>query len=388
MKYLSVGIIGGGTMGRGIAYTAALNKCRTTLYEISPHVLESAKEEIYGIIGRQKDKGRFSETDARNLKERITFTCEMADLSKSDLVIEAVVEEISVKKNVFSEVEKILLKNAIIATNTSSLSITSIASAAKDPKRVVGMHFFNPAYLMPLVEIIPGLASSAEAVEKAREAAHSWNKITVIAKDTPGFIVNRIARPFYGEALRMLEEGAADAATIDWAMKVIGGFRMGPFELMDLIGNDVNYKVTESVFEGFYYDARYRPSITQKRLVEAGRLGRKTGHGFYDYSPGAKNREPVKDIELAREIWFRIISMLINEAADALHKNIASKEDIELAMMKGVNYPLGLFKWADEIGLEKVFNRLRELQQEYGEERYRPSVLLRKMVKNKEQFYP
>lgn len=374
-------------MGRGIVYTAALNKCRATLYEISPRVLESAKEEVYGIINRQKEKGRFSETDARSLKERIAFTCEMTDLSKSDLVIEAAVEEITVKKNVFSEVEKILSKNAIIATNTSSLSITSIASAAKDAAKVVGMHFFNPAYLMPLVEIVPGLSTSAEAVERVREIAHRWNKIPVIAKDTPGFIVNRIARPFYGEALRMLEEGIADYATIDWAMKVIGGFRMGPFELMDLIGNDINYKVTESVFEGFYYDARYRPSIIQKRLVEAGRLGRKTGNGFYDYRPGAKNREPVKDIELAREIWFRIISMLINEAADALHKNIASKEDIELAMMKGVNYPLGLFKWADEIGLEKVFNRLRELQQEYGEERYRPSPLLRKMVKNKEQFY-
>ncbi|MGE5350641.1 MAG: 3-hydroxyacyl-CoA dehydrogenase NAD-binding domain-containing protein [Acidobacteriota bacterium] len=388
MKYLSVGVIGGGTMGRGIAYTAALNKCRTTLYEISPGVLEGAKEEIYGMISRQKEKGRFSETEARNLKEHITFTCEISDLSKSDLAIEAVVEEITIKKNVFSEVEELLSKSAIIATNTSSLSITSIASAAKDPAKVVGMHFFNPAYLMPLVEIVPGLASSAEAVEKAREIVHNWNKIAVIAKDTPGFIVNRIARPFYGEALRMLEENIADIATIDWAMKVIGGFRMGPFELMDLIGNDVNYKVTESVFEGFYYDARYRPSITQKRLVEAGRLGRKTGHGFYDYRPGTEKMEPLKDIELAREIWFRIISMLINEAADALHKNIASREDIDLAMMKGVNYPLGLLKWADEIGLGKVLGKLKELQQDYGEERYRPSVLLKKMVKNKEQFYP
>lgn len=387
MKYLSVGIVGGGTMGRGIAYAAALNRCRTALYEISPHVLESAREEIYGILNRQKEKGRFSESEVRNLKEHIRFTCETADLAKSDLVIEAVVEELSVKKNVFSEMEKLISSDAIIATNTSSLSVTSIASACKDPSRVVGMHFFNPAYLMPLVEIVPGLASSIEAVDRAREIVHSWNKTPVIARDTPGFIVNRIARPFYGEALRILEENIADAPTIDWAMKVIGGFRMGPFELMDLIGNDINYKVSESVFEGLYYDSRYRPSVTQKRMVEAGRLGRKTGQGFYDYSPEALNEEPVKDIELAREIWFRIISMLINEAADALHKNIASREDIDLAMMKGVNYPLGLLKWADEIGPEKILNKLTELQQEYGEERYRPSLLLKKIVKNKQQFY-
>lgn len=375
-------------MGRGIAYAAVLNKCRTTLYEISPDVLESAKKEIFSIMQRQKEKGRFSEGDVRNLKERIRFTCEARDLAESEIIIEAVVEDITIKKKVFSEMEELVTKDALIATNTSSLSVTSIASACKDPSRVVGMHFFNPAYLMPLVEIVPGLATSIEAVNKAREIAHSWNKTPVIAKDTPGFIVNRIARPFYGEALRILEENIADAPTIDWAMKVIGGFRMGPFELMDLIGNDINYKVSESVFEGLYFDPRYRPSVTQKRLVEAGRLGKKTGQGFYNYSPEGINEEPLKDLELAREIWFRIISMLINEAAEALQMNIASREDIDLAMMKGVNYPLGLLKWADEIGVEKILNKLTELQQEYGEDRYRPSALLKKMVKNKQQFYP
>ncbi|MCU7503282.1 MAG: 3-hydroxybutyryl-CoA dehydrogenase [Ignavibacteria bacterium] len=387
MKHLLVGVIGGGIMGRAIAYCAALNQCRAILYEISPQALDNAKEEIHRLIKGQKEKGRFSEPEAKSLKEHITFTGKMDDLAKSDLVIEAVVEDYQVKKNVFSEAESLVSKETILGTNTSSLSVTAIASACKDPSRVIGMHFFNPAYLMPLVEIVPGLASSMENVNKAREIVHGWNKTPVIAKDTPGFIVNRIARPFYGEALRILEENIADVPTIDWSMKVIGGFRMGPFELMDLIGNDVNYKVTESVFEAFYYDSRYRPSVIQKRLVEAGRLGRKTGQGFYDYAPGAQNKEPLKDIELAREIWFRIISMLINEASDALQKNIASREDIDLAMMKGVNYPLGLLKWADEIGQEKILKKLTWLQQEYGEERYRPSLLLKKMAENNQQFY-
>lgn len=374
-------------MGRGIAYTAALNNCRTVLYEISSQVLDNAQKEIFSIISRQKEKGRFGEGDVKNIKSCITFTCEMQELAHSELIIEAVVEEPSIKKKVFSELEPMVSSETLMATNTSSLSVTSIASVLKEPSRVVGMHFFNPAYLMPLVEIVPGLVSSEESVAKARQITHGWNKTPVTAKDTPGFIVNRIARPFYGEALRILEENIADVPTIDWAMKVIGGFRMGPFELMDLIGNDINYKVTESIFEGSYYDPRYRPSIVQKRLVEAGRLGRKTGRGFYDYSPEAINEEPVKDIELAREIWFRIISMLINEAVDAVQMNIASKEDIDLAMMKGVNYPIGLLKWSDDIGLGRILNRLLELQQEYGEDRYRPSPLMKKMVKNKQQFY-
>nr|MBA3900552.1 3-hydroxybutyryl-CoA dehydrogenase [Bacteroidota bacterium] len=271
--------------------------------------------------------------------------------------------------------------------NTSSLSIASIAAACIKPERVIGIHFFNPAPILPLVEIIPALATSDETTQTAKAIIDSWGKITVLAKDTPGFIVNRIARPYYGEAIRIYEEGIADFATIDWAMKEVGGFRMGPFELMDFIGNDVNFKVTETVWEQFFYDPRYKPSFTQKRLFESKRFGRKSGKGYYNYAEGAIQPEPQKNLELAEGIFFRIISMLVNEAVDALFLKVSTKEGLDLAMVKGVNYPKGLLKWSDEIGLDKILNQLQSLQEEYGEERYRPSPLMKRMVKSGEIFY-
>lgn len=252
---------------------------------------------------------------------------------------------------------------------------------------MVGIHFFNPAPLMPLVEIIPAVQTSVETLNTARNLIDSWKKVTVLCKDTPGFIVNRVARPFYGEALRIYEEGIADFATIDWAMTHLGGFRMGPFTLMDYIGNDVNYTVTETVFTAFYYDPRYKPSFTQKRHAEAGYWGRKSGRGYFDYSEGAKNPAPTEDVALGQQILDRILAMLINEAIDAVFLNIGTKEDIDLAMTKGVNYPKGLLQWADEIGLEVVLQRLEGLFHEYGEDRYRPSPLLRRMVRNKDRFF-
>jgi 3-hydroxybutyryl-CoA dehydrogenase len=215
----------------------------------------------------------------------------------------------------------------------------------------------------------------------------AWNKTAIIVKDTPGFIVNRIARPYYGEALRICEEAYANIATIDWAMKEMGGFRMGPFELMDYIGNDINYTVTETIFRQLYFDPRYRPSITQKRLVEARLFGRKTGRGFYDYHNPENNPEPLKDESMGETIFMRILVMLINEAIDALFHHIASKEDIELAMVKGVSYPKGLLSWADELGLDNVLARLEELQSDYGEDRYRPSPLLKRMVREGSTFF-
>jgi 3-hydroxybutyryl-CoA dehydrogenase len=199
--------------------------------------------------------------------------------------------------------------------------------------------------------------------------------------------VNRIARPFYGEAIRMLDEGIADAVTIDWAMRELGGFRMGPFELMDFIGNDVNYAVTRSVFEAFFYDPRYRPSLTQRRLVEAGFLGRKTGRGYYDYLSNAAPPKPNTDRELGVLILDRILAMLVNEAADAVLFRVASVRDIDLAMTKGLNYPKGLLRWGDELGLESVLRTMTELQHHYGEDRYRPSPLLRTMVAEHRRFY-
>lgn len=251
----------------------------------------------------------------------------------------------------------------------------------------MGIHFFNPAPLMPLVEIVAAVQSSEEIVSGARALIDSWGKLTVVAKDTPGFIVNRVARPFYGEALRILEEGIADAHSIDWAMKELGGFKMGPFELMDFIGNDINYAVTESVFKAFYYDPRYKPSFTQKRMVEAGWFGRKTGRGFYEYSDDALVIDPNVDADLELEVVSRIVAMLINEAADALYMNVASRDDIDLAMTKGTNYPKGLLSWADELGIGTCVNTLDHLYAEYGEDRYRASPLLRKMYREKTKFY-
>jgi 3-hydroxybutyryl-CoA dehydrogenase len=221
----------------------------------------------------------------------------------------------------------------------------------------------------------------------ARGIADGWGKVTVLAADSPGFIVNRVARPYYGESLRMLEEGVADAPTIDWALRELGGFRMGPFQLMDFIGNDVNYAVTESVWRATYFDARYKPSITQRRLVEAGWLGRKAGRGFYDYSEGSTSRPATEDRALGDSILRRVLSMLVNEAADVVHWRIAAPADVDLAMTKGVNYPRGPLAWGNEIGLENVLGEIERLRSETGEDRYRPSPLLRRMVRDGKRFF-
>jgi 3-hydroxybutyryl-CoA dehydrogenase len=226
---------------------------------------------------------------------------------------------------------------------------------------------------MPLVEIIPALQTRASVVETSTAIIKSWGKIPVVCKDTPGFIVNRVARPFYSEALRIFDEGLADMATIDQAMRNLG-FRMGPFELMDMIGHDVNYTVTESVFTAMYFDPRYRPSITQKKLVEAGWLGRKSGRGFYNYAEGNAQPEPSTDEALLERIGQRILTMLINEAYDAVYYGVASAQDIDLAMTKGVNYPKGLVAWGKEIGLTQIRTNLIQLHERYGEDRYRVSA--------------
>jgi 3-hydroxybutyryl-CoA dehydrogenase len=382
-----VGIIGGGAMGSGIAQIAATAGCKVILFDTKPEALELSKEKLTKIMIRLVEKEKLNLTEANAIKSNITYTDNLKAIAKSDLIIEAIVENLDIKKTVFSAVEKIVSKECIIASNTSSLSITSIAAACKNPERVIGIHFFNPAPLMPLVEIIPALQTTEQVGKDARLLIDSWGKITVLAKDTPGFIVNRVARPFYGEAIRIFEEGIADVATIDWAMKELGEFRMGPFELTDYIGHDVNFVVTETVFKAFYYDPRFKPSFSQKRLVEAGRLGRKSGHGFYDYSENALKPEPRKDLVLGKQIVTRILAMLINEAADALFLNIASAKDLDLAMTKGVNYPKGLLAWADEIGLDVVLKQLEELYTNYCEDRYRPSPLLRKMVREQKTFF-
>jgi 3-hydroxybutyryl-CoA dehydrogenase len=383
---MKVSVIGAGTMGAGIAQIAATNGHEVCLYDSFDGAIENAEKKLIKILNRLVEKERITKEENKNILDRINFSKEIKEVEGSGLIIEAIIENLDIKQKIFSEIEKIVDDKCILASNTSSLSIASIASACSKAERVIGVHFFNPAPLMPLVEIIPAVQTSETTLNNTKTIIDSWGKVTVIAKDTPGFIVNRVARPFYGEALRIYEEGIADFATIDWAMRKIGGFRMGPFQLMDYIGNDINYTVTETVFTSFYFDPRYKPSFTQKRMMEAGYLGRKTGRGYYDYS----NEDIVianEDRDLGKKILWRVLSMLINEAADALFLNIATKEDIDLAMTKGVNYPKGLLVWADEIGIENVLKQLEDLQTEYGEDRYRPSPLLKRMAAENKTFY-
>ncbi len=384
---IEIGILGSGSMGTGIAQVAATAGHIVHLYDNNPSALSRSEAFISKIMARLVEKGRIDNTEAEIIKGRIHYETNMFACSESSLVIEAIIEDIDIKKQVFEQLEDTVRPSCILASNTSSLSIASIASACKNPERVIGIHFFNPAALMKLVEIVPAIQTSQETQQKATEIINSWGKITVLAKDTPGFIVNRVARPFYGEALRIFEEGLADAATIDWAMTEIGGFRMGPFTLMDYIGNDINYTVTETVFKAFYYDQRYRPSFSQKRIVEAGYFGKKAGKGFYDYAENAVNPEPQKNQAKGEEIFWRILYMLINEAADASYLNIASPADIDLAMTKGVNYPKGLLAWADEIGIQRCVNGMDKLYNHYLEDRYRCSPLLRKLAREGKGFF-
>ena len=384
---MEVGVFGSGSMGTGIAQVAATAGHDVLVYDNNPDALTRASNKLQKILNRLVEKGRMDDAEAKAIFGRIYFVESRFDFKNCDLVIEAIIENAEIKKMVFEELEDVVSDDTILATNTSSLSIASVAAACKKPERVLGIHFFNPAPLMKLVEIIPAVQTSPKVVEKAKDIIDSWGKLTVIVKDTPGFIVNRVARPFYGEALRIYEEGLADIPTIDWAMTEIGGFRMGPFTLMDYIGNDINYTVTETVFTAFYFDPRYKPAFTQKRMSEAGRLGRKSGRGYYNYAEGAENPAPNKDQKAGEQIMWRIVVMLINEAADALYLNVASRDDIDTAMTKGVNYPKGLLKWADEKGIQFCVDSMDKLHSEYLEDRYRCSPLLRRMARDGKTFY-
>ncbi|HEX9165339.1 MAG TPA: 3-hydroxyacyl-CoA dehydrogenase NAD-binding domain-containing protein [Gemmatimonadales bacterium] len=385
-----IGVLGSGSMGSGIAQVAAVAGHPVVLADISEAALERAVTGVRKGLDRDLEKGRRTAEEVGAVMGRISTAAVDGHYSAFEgcgLVIEAILEDLAAKQHAFTAIEGAVGPGAVLATNTSSLSVTAIAAACQHPERVLGVHFFNPAPVMPLVEIVGGHATDPARTDQVRALVDQWGKTTVLAADTPGFIVNRVARPFYGESLRLLEEGVADHATIDWAMREIGGFRMGPFELMDLIGNDINYAVTRSVFEAFAYDPRYRPSLIQKRLVDARLFGRKAGRGYYDYRAGAVAPEPRRDEALGRQMVDRVLAMLINEAADAVFLRIASPADVDLAMTKGVNYPKGLLAWADEIGIPVVLGRLEALQAEYGEDRYRPSPLLRRMARDGRRFF-
>lgn len=376
-----IAIIGAGTMGSGIAQVSATFGHKTYLYDTNQTTLDLAKSNLIKVLDRLIEKNKIDEDKKSSILNNIIYTTDINLLKDTNLVIEAIIENLEIKKDLFTKLQTIISDDCIYATNTSSLSIAALSSCFKKQENFIGIHFFNPPPLLPLVEIVPSFITDNFVISQVSKLIKDWGKITVLTKDTPGFIVNRVARPFYSESLRILDEGIADIATIDWALKEIGGFRMGPFELMDFIGHDVNYIVTETVFKEFYFDPRFKPSLTQKRLMEAGMNGRKSGRGFYNYAENAIQLEPTKDNRLGDYIFNRVIVMLINEAYDALFMNIASKEDIELAMTKGVNYPKGLFAWGDEIGLANVEQRIQELNTEYQEDRYRPCPLLKRMAK-------
>jgi 3-hydroxybutyryl-CoA dehydrogenase len=490
----TVAVVGSGAMGAGIAQIAAQAGHTVRLFDTRMGAAEKARATIGETLQALAAKGKLDAADARASAARIGAVHALGDCVSAALVVEAIVEDLAEKRALFRELEKIVPASTILATNTSSLSVTAIAAGLRHPDRVAGMHFFNPVPLMKLVEIVTGLATSAATADVLAATAVAWGKEPVRATSTPGFIVNRCARPFYGEALRLLAEGAADAATIDAVLREAGGFRMGAFELMDLIGNDVNFAVTRSVWEAFYHDPRYAPSVLQQERVAAGYLGRKSGRGFYDYAPEAAppsasthaaqpavgridvrgeagvleplvariaaagvhaERKPALDgfpdgaltagggvlalsdgrtataraaatatrdlvlIDLALDYStctrvalaaadacapgafaalagvvqsagiavsrfddvaglavLRIVATLANEAADAVTHGVASATDVDVAMQKGVNYPRGPLRWADDTGISRIRDVLHNLSLHYGEDRYRLSPLI------------
>ncbi len=282
-----IAVVGAGAMGAGIAQVAAVAGHRVRLLDNRPDVAARAVAGIRAQLAKMAEKGRLTAADAAAAGMRLMPVHEIADLAAAGLVVEAIVEDPQEKQALFADLEGIVGRDCILCTNTSSISVTAIGAALRHPERLAGLHFFNPAPLMALVEVVSGLATEPSVAETLFATAAAWGKTPVHAKSTPGFIVNRVARPYYAEALRLVQEGAADCATIDAVMREAGGFRMGPFELMDMIGLDVNFAVTSSVWRAFFHDPRFLPSLLQRELVDAGRLGRKSGRGFYDYREGA-----------------------------------------------------------------------------------------------------
>ena len=496
---VTVAVIGAGTMGAGVAQVAAAAGHPVVLYDTRNGAATGALEKIHAGLGRLIDRGRMDPAQRDRLLSRIRPARQLEEVAEAGLVIEAIVEDLATKRSLFRQLESLCQRETILASNTSSLSITAIGAALEHPGRLVGMHFFNPAPVMKLVEVVSGLATDPDTAARVHATAAAWGKRPVHARSTPGFIVNRVARPFYAEALRLLEEGRGDCATLDALLRDSGGFRMGPFELMDLIGHDVNHAVTRSVFEAFHQDPRFLPSLLQQELVEAGRLGRKSGRGFYRYDgsepppPASADPAPRPEtitmegepgpaaplLERWREAGIRIdrvdgdgevrigstrlalsdgrsatrrarddgipdtvlfdlaldyagagrigisiadqasagalpeavgllqaaglavsviddgpglpllrtVCMLANEAADAVLLGVCDAAGADTAMRYGVNYPLGPLAWADRLGPKRVLMVLEHLQQAYGHDRYRPSLLLRRLAESDGTFH-
>ena len=374
---VDIAVVGAGTMGAGIAESAALVGMSVAMLDVHDEALERGRQTIERDLARRVKKGRISEGESEDALGRVWSTTSVGDLSGASLVVEAVVEDMDVKKKVFGDLEDVVREETVLATNTSSLSVAGIAAATGSPERVVGMHFFNPVPAMRLVEVVAGPSTDPEALNRAEEVSEKLGKTPVRVSDTPGFIVNRVARPFYLEALRVVESGG-DPGEVDARIRE-AGFKMGPLELADMIGHDVNLSVSESLFERYYYPPRFRPSYVQRSMVEAGELGRKSGRGFYDYAGNGGVRHGGK--EPSEDVALRVISCIVNEAFLALSEGVATAQDIDRAMKLGANYPKGPFEWADEIGPDRILHALDSLRTTHGDA-YLASSSLRKRATN------
>lgn len=381
MTVARIGILGAGTMGRGIAQVAALGGFETRLYDAFPAAAEEAATKLREALAKGAARGRWSEAEADAAAGRIGPALAIGELAGCELLIEAAPEDVELKRRLFADAAAVCGAETILASNTSSLRVTDIAAGVPEPERVVGMHFFNPPVLMKLVEVVAAERSSERALAATAEVAAAMGRTPIRARDTPGFVANRLARPFALESLRMLGDGVADAATIDRVVRLGGGFRMGPFELIDLIGLDVNLTIARSFFAQGGEPERWRPNPIQERLVEEGRLGRKSGQGYYPYGDGSK-RAPDPELGLAaptldprllaqvdpaaNEVLPRLFAQIANETAFALEERIASPEDMDTAMRLGLNWPAGPLEIAAMVGASRAVELLAGLEREHG----------------------
>jgi 3-hydroxybutyryl-CoA dehydrogenase len=390
---MRLGVVGAGTMGSGIAQIAALGGYETFLYEIDEKQLERGLEMLRNGMRRGAERGRWSESEAAEGLERVRSDTLIELVRDCELVIEAAPEDLDLKRNLFERLASVCGDACVLATNTSSLSVTAIASAVPEPQRIVGMHFFNPPALMQLVEVVAGDESGEPALGLATEVAAGMGRTPIRARDSVGFVANRCVRPFFLESLRMLGEGIAPHDEIDRIVRLGAGLRMGPFELMDLIGIDVNLAVARSFWEQSFGEPRWRPVPLHERMVASGRLGRKTGRGFYVYEKGEPHRPRDPDVdgewpifdedELERvagpnapRVLTRLGATIGNEACFALGEGVASAEDINTAMRLGYNWPIGPLEWGERLGWSRSLGVLEELRELQGEA-YRPAPLLR-----------
>jgi 3-hydroxybutyryl-CoA dehydrogenase len=393
----TLGVLGAGTMGAGIAQVAAEAGLAVVVHDPIDGATERARERIGGFLQRKVEKEQLDAADADDAMGRLRAVESVEALTGADLVVEAIPEELTLKQEAFRRLDAVAAPTTILATNTSSLSVAAVGAATRDPGRVVGMHFFNPVPLMALVEVIAGPMTRPDVTEATALVARRLGKTPVIAADTPGFIVNRVARPYYLEAFRIVGEGVADVEEIDEAMRGIG-FKMGPFELIDAIGADVNFAVSRSVFEQFFGDPRYRPHPLQRTLVEAGRLGRKTSGGCYDYDADggrgevwaglARRATGPRSVPLdSAQIEARILAAIVNEAASAVADGVAAPSAVDTAMRLGTNWPDGPLAWGERIGLSSVVHTLDALHAAVPDGRYRTVPLLRSLAETSTSFF-